>query len=373
MHILFVTFGELSFGCRDVRPVAILCALADAGHQIDVVASHSTIPDHPHIRFLTGETTQCIPRRKLRKTTILTTGLMSYDVIHAVDDAVVWVSRICKIRKIPLVYDASRCFTSSVGTVPFRFWELFPAHAQRLEKALLRQAVIILTPSKTLSVDLKKISPGASIVQVEDVPLQSFFPKRDIELSKLVGRFEGEPAAIVVVSIFPESGVEMNKLLMAVRKVVDVIPQIAFFFKARLSTEAKAAAANLNILGRCKFFKIDETEEYLAALDIADAALFIPHVGARYVNAELFTLLRSPAPVVAVHDAAYSDLFTENNSVQVLLNPESIAEGLLRVIQEPLLSIGISMEGQQLIADKYSLSSFKHKIRMAYREVLNNE
>lgn len=371
MNILFVTFGELSIGGGNTRPVSVLRALADAGHQVDVVASRAKIPDHPYITLLAGDGDQSISEHRIRIEVLRATGRSSYDVVHAVDDAVPFVFWLCRLRRVKLVYDASRCFTGSVGIAPSLLWKWFPGYFCRLEKKILQQAAAILTPCQVLSEDLKGIDSDVKIVQVEDVPVQSLFSGREIDRSSLLNRFEGHSSFIVVCSILPGNRTELRKLLVAARKVVESIPHVAFFFKGDLVSEAAAMAANLDIQSRCLFLETNETEDFLSALDIADAALLVSQSGDRYVHPEVFTLLRSPPPLVVVQDGAYDKLLTEENSVQALPSPDSIAEGLLRVIQEPLFSIGIAAEGQQLIADNYSLSSFKHKIRMAYHEVLN--
>lgn len=161
----------------------------------------------------------------------------------------------------------------------------------------------------------------------------------------------------------------MRKLLLAARKVIDALPGTGFFFRGLPVSEAESMARNLDIHKRCVFLNPDETADYFAALDIADATLFVPQPGGRYIDPEVFTVLQSPSPLVAVQEAAYNDTLDGRNSIQVVSTAESIAEGLLRVFQEPLLALAIAVEGQQQIANHHSFSSFKHKIRMTYHDL----
>lgn len=373
MDILFVTFGELSIGGGAVRSVSILRALADAGHHVDVVASHVDLPDHPNIRILMGSQKNTISKYRLRMEVLWATGRHPYEALHAVGDAVVFLSGMARLRKIRLVYQAVRCFSGPVGNGPSCLWRFFPGHFQRLEKRILLQSTAVLTPCRTLTSDLLAMVPDAEVAQIEDVPAQSLFCGREIDRGALLSRFEEPSSAVVVCSILPGSRTGLRNLLMATRKVIDSIPAAVFFFKGSLVPEAKSMAASLDILGRCSFFAENETETFLSSLEIADAALLVPPSDGRYVHHEVFSLLRSSAPLVAVQNPAYGNLLTEQNSIQVLLSSESIAEGLLRAIQEPLFSLGIATEGQQLIAKTHSFSSFKHKVRMVYHEVLKQE
>ena len=372
MDILFVTFGELSVGGGNARSVSVLYALADAGHQVDVIASRALISEHPHINVLSKDSGSCISRNKLRTKTLRVTKRGSYDVVHAVDTAVSFIYQICKLRKLPLIYDASRCFTGTVGLAPSRLWTFFPEYFRRREKRILQYASVILTSCKALTDDLTNKVPAVVVVEIKDVPFQSLISRKEVDRSALLNRFKEKTSALVVCRILNGSSAELHKVLMTARKISEVIPHVSFFFKGVSLPEAKTVARNLDLSDRCIFLEPDEIEDYLEALDCADTALFVPHSGERYIRPELLTMLRSPAPVVAVHDEAYDDLLTDQNSMQVFSSAESIADGVIRVIKEPLFSIGIVTEGQKLISENYSFASFKHKIRMAYYEVMNN-
>ncbi len=372
MNILFVTFGELAAGGRNARSVSALYALADAGHQVDVIAPSATITNHPKIRVLSKYSPSDIAHYKLRLKIIRVTKRSSYDAVHAVDHAVSFMARICKLRKLSLVYDATRCFTGPVGIAPSKIWIFFPGYFQRKEKRILQQAVVVLTSCKMLTRDLRNQVPEAQLVEIKDVPFQSLLSKKEIDRSALLSRFKKKPAVIVVCRVLNESSAELNKVLMSARKIIEFIPDITFFFKGVSLPEGEMMARNLDISEGCIFLEPPEVAEYIAALDMADAALFVPRSDERYVRPEILTMLRSVVPIVAVHNEAYDGLLTDKNSVQVLLSAESIAEGVIRVINEPLFSMGLSSAGQQLIAENYSYASFKHKIRMAYQEMQNN-
>ncbi len=170
----------------------------------------------------------------------------------------------------------------------------------------------------------------------------------------------------MVCSALPGHAVGFRQLLMAARKVIDVVPGAVFFFKGAPQRQAEKMAANLDITDHCVFLSPDEPESFFSALEIADAVLMVPRGESRYIHPQVYTLLHAGAPLVTIHDAVYDKVLTEKTSVRVLSNSESIAEGLLRVIQEPLFSLAVALEGQQLVADRHTYSSFKHKVRMAY-------
>jgi glycosyltransferase involved in cell wall biosynthesis len=373
MKILFVTFGEVSVGRGGVRSTAVLRALADAGHQVDVLSARCGLSSHLKVCCLNECCSVSVSPRRLKLQILKAISGNSYDVVHAVDEAACSVARICRLKKVPFIYDAVRCLTGAVGRPPSKRWMLFSRHFSRLEKKTISLARYVLSPSDTLSADLRSLVPDAEICQIEDAPIQSLISGKEMDAAFLEKRVKDPVSSWVVCCVLPGSLKEMKKLLMAARKVVEVVPRVAFVFRGTRTDECRQMAANLDIEERCIFLEDKETVEFLAALEHADAVLLLSGRRERYIHPEVFTLLNSSAPLIAVQDSAYSDLLSDKNSIQVLSSTDSITEGVLRVIQEPLFSVQLATEGQQLIADHYSFSSFKHKIRMLYHEVLNKE
>ena len=345
-------------------------ALAEAGHQVYLAASRILIPDHPNMKILAGHNEKITPRQ-IRMTVAKAASAMKFDAVHAMDAAAPFCVQICRVRKIKLIYDASRCFTGKFAQPISKRWKWFPNHYAAKERQLLRKADAVMVSQALLVSDLKSVYNDVEPVLMEDVPLQSLWPSRESGSAQLNQRLEEPASFLVVCCVDGASHSNLRKLLMAARKVIDTLPGVSVVFRGLSAEAAEPMAVSLDIGKRCCFLGPDEVELYLSALDIASAALFVPDAEKRYVSPELFTLLNSQAPVVHVQDAATDGMLSETNSVPVLLHTDSMAEGLLHVLQEPLFSLGLSTEARQLMADHYSLSSFKHKLRMLYHETLN--
>ncbi len=366
MNILFISYAEVSLCRGRVRAIAMLYALADAGHRVDLLTPYIDLPDHPHIRVLAGSESRSVCRGRLRTAALRAARQNAYDAVHAVDEAVFFARRLCRWKKIPLIYDAARCFSGKAATLPSNLGKFFPKHLQRMESKVLERAALIFSPSHVLTADLSGVDRNAQVMQLEEIPAQPLYARRNADQSSLSGPSGKGPGQVVVCSALPGHALEFRKLLMAARKVIEAVPDTTFFFKGIPQGQAEKMAANLDIARHCVFLSTDDPNPFLSALEIADAILMVPHGGSRYIHPQVYTLLHAGAPLVTIHDAVYDKVLTEKTSVRVLPNSESIAEGLLRVIQEPLFSLAVALEGQQLVADRHTYSSFKHKVRMAY-------
>jgi len=392
MNILFISYAEVSLrkGEGGVRAAGMLRALADAGHRVDLLAPFTDLPDHPHIRVLVGSGGKPLRRaqdRPVRRARLRMAGRYaawrgSYDAVHAVDESVFFAMRLCRWKKIPLVYAATRCFSGKAGSGISGLGRFFPKHLHRLEAKVLERANIVFSPCSALTADLCGVDRDARIMQLEDIPAQPLYVQRNADKPILSSKEPAlsspngpvlspskRPGPVVVCSALPGHAVGFRQLLMAARKVIDVVPGAVFFFKGAPQRQAEKMAANLDITDHCVFLSPDEPESFFSALEIADAVLMVPRGESRYIHPQVYTLLHAGAPLVTLHAAAYDEVLTEKTSVRVLPNSESIAEGLLRVVQEPLFSLAVALEGQQLVATRHTYSSFKHKIRMAYHDL----
>ena len=370
MNVLFVSYAEISLRGEGMRSAAMLRALADAGHGVDVVAPLVRIQDHPCIRELARED-DGPPRKRSRMRAKARQAVRQtkYDAVHAVDDAVFFALRLVRWKKIPLVYDAVRRFSGKAGQAPSRLWKAFPRFLYRQEVKVLGRAALVYSSCAALTADLRAAEKNAAVVQLEDVPVQSLLPGLDIDKASLFSSLGGSAGAIVVCDMLPGSAAGLRNVLMAVLKVVEVIPDVTFFFLSEMPAQAGEMVQKLDISSNCVFLPPDDSETFLKALHVAAAALLIPPVGSRYIHPRVYTLLHAPAALVAVHDAAYDDVLTEQTTIPVLADSDSMAAGVLRAIQEPLFSRTIGTHGQQLVADHYSFSTFKHKVRMKYHEL----
>ena len=370
MKILFISYTTISLSKKGgVRSVAMLRALADADHKIDLVSPHYDLPEHPNIRWLNKSEEIPKSRTKLQFESLRAILRGSYSAIHAVDDAIFFAARLARWKKIPLVYDASRCFSGKAAFGLSGAWKWFPKHVRAMELRALGQAAVIFSTCTALTTDLKGINAGVEPVQLPDIPIQPLCARPEIERSVLLDPFGKRPSTLVVCDALPSHTVGLRNLLLAVRKVVDTEPGTAIFFNGVLREPAEKMAASLDISNHCIFLESDDPAPFLSALGIAAAVLLVPQAENRYIHPEVYTLLHVGTPLVAIQNAAYNEVLTEQTSVRVLPNPDSIAEGLLRVIQEPLFSLAIAHEGQQLMADHHTYSSFKHNVRMTYQQL----
>ena len=369
MKILFISYKEVSLRRGTGRAVAMLQALADADHQVDLAAPFAGLSTSSNIRPLIRGSAG---RFAVHLVCLRAAFRESYDVIHAFDEAVFFAAQLARWKKCRLVYDATRCFTRRSGLRASKVWKFFPKHLRRREARVLGRVDLVFSPCSALIAELRGLDQEMAVIQLADIPVQSLCDRTAVESATWTESLGSRPETVLVCSLLPGAVVRLRKVLMAVRRVADAEPGVVFFFKGAEHEAGQKMAASLDIADRCVFLPPDEPESFLSALSLADAILLIPPRRGCYIHPQVYTLLQAGAPLVAVREPAFDEVLTEKTSLRVLPSTESIAEGLLRVLREPLFSHAVAIEGQQLAAC-HTFSSFKHQVRMAYRQLSQKE
>ena len=369
MNILFVTFGSLSLSGGASRSVSFLQALASSGNQVDVIASGVDICIPSNVKVLLGASSCAGRAVRLKVLGVLRSA--SYDAVHVVDDAVFFVSRIARLSKIPVIYEASRCFSGKKGSGFSLYKRLFPRSYCSQEKRLLESCSLVFSHCGKLTADLRNIASNCLLEEIVDVPLQSLCAQEGGSPSLVSEDFpECEAISkIVVFRVVRRDRGGIKKLLLAARKVVDRDSGVVFYFSGRRMGDMLSMADNLDVQSNCCFLSEDDPARYLSVLSLADVALFVPAADVHYPHADVITMLNSSAVVISISNSACSVLLSEENSIAVDYTATSIAERILQVVKEPLLVRELVSNALQQVADYHSFSSFKHKVRMAYKNL----
>jgi len=377
MKILIVT-SERYFCLRGIclRLMQIIAALQDAGHSVDLLCSGGgdesssahgeilrvRIPavfDLPWIRnAIMGIWAVC---RCMR---------CKYDVVQAHNDTA-WVGvMLKKVCGIKFIY----ALDAECGGLPRKgIWAtlLHPILSWRRasERCAIMHADVILTSSGSFSGDARKIAPGISVAQVESAPLQKSFQPDQIGAERLRREFAvGANRVVVYTGSFDRcQGIDL--LLRAARQVTERMPDVRFVLVGGEDEQVermKTLALRLDMAGVCFFTGERPLDEIPAFMTLADV-LVAPRIAGDHLAVKILTYMQSERPLVATRCAAHTQVLDDSCAVLVLPQAMEVAEGILQVIREPLLSAGLGREARSRISADYSLASFRHKIRNVYQ------
>ncbi len=363
----------------------MLVALGEAGHQVDLLChpwgGDLTIPGVRVLRVgrLPG---MCEIKAGPSLARVLLNVLLfgralglcmrgRYDVIHAVEESAffaVWLKRLFRCR---LVYDMDSCISDQLRYTRVSAFRPLLWLVDRFERSAMRRADFVLTVCESLSEIVRSRSPGARVVQVEDAPLQAVYQDDNEGAQRRCAELGLGRAPVVVYTGGFESHQGVDVLLRAIsiarRQRKDLRCVLVGGAPGQVS-RMREVARSLDLDGPCIFMGARPTEEMPAFMTLA-TVLVSPRTQGDHTASKIYTYMQSGRPIVATRLASHTQVLDETCAVLVLPQPDDLAGGILQVLKEPLFAAALAREARARVASRYSLASFKHRIRTAYQEM----
>ncbi|MFH0954343.1 MAG: glycosyltransferase family 4 protein [Verrucomicrobiota bacterium] len=298
-----------------------------------------------------------------------------YDVIHAVEESAFFAVWLKKIFRCRLIYDMDSSISEQLRYTGFTAFRPLLRLAELLERSAMRHADFVLTVCESLSDDVRRRSPSARVVQIEDAPLQPAFQEDGEGAARLRGELGlGNAPAVVYTGNF-ESYQGVDLLLRAIsilrRQRVDVRCVLVGGEPDQVA-RMKDAARSLDLAEPCIFVGKRPMEEMPAFMTLS-SLLVSPRTQGTNTALKIYTYMQSGKPIVATRLATHTQVLDDACAVLVVPQADDLAAGMLRVLKDPALGAALGKEAQARVAARYSLASFKHKVRTAYQELADGQ
>ncbi|OGV45481.1 MAG: hypothetical protein A2X46_01195 [Lentisphaerae bacterium GWF2_57_35] len=361
----------------------VLQTLKEAGHEIDVLCfpwgGHS---DPPGIRMI--RLGRWLWRRRssacsfhLRAWLDLwmfwrAVGLFlarPYDVVHALQESVFAGALLKRLFRCRLVYDVKFPISDKVHQHGFLLLRPWFRLLERYETHALASADLVLTMCPSLTDWVRAAVPSVRAVQIENAPLTPCGHADSDAVRRLRDdlKLKGGPVVFCGDLFGPCEGAEL--FVKASRIVAKNRPDAEFLVMscddARLR-RLKKLAQSLDLSDRFSFLVSPHSSMLPPLLTLSSVLVFS---GVRGIVAppELITCMQSGKPIVATRLPRHTQSLDESCAVLVMPQPDDVAAGILRALDESLLSNAMGREAQARVAAHGGLASFKHKVRTAYR------
>jgi glycosyltransferase involved in cell wall biosynthesis len=360
---------------------AMLRALSELGHSVDLLTypqgEDITITNVRHRRSARLPVGHVRPGFSLAKLALDVPFMLEawgrialgrYDVVHAVEEAAHLAAPVAAMRGLPLVMDVDSSIPEQLGHAawPLRGW--LPRLVRALERRALHRAAVTITVCTSLTEAVHRLAPSTSIFQIEDPPLvdgtQLAGPAQTDALRTSLGIQAG---MIALYSGNFESYQGVDLLVDATAR----LPNVTTIFMGGEPAEVlamKARAADHGCAHRCVFVGKQPPTELPAYLALADV-LVSPRCRGQNTPFKIYTYLASGRPMVATRIPSHTQFLDDSLAVLVDASPEGLAQGIDRVLADPLAALERAVRGRALIERDYGPRAFQEKVRRAYVRV----
>jgi len=297
-----------------------------------------------------------------------------YDLIHAVEEAAffsVWLKKLFKCR---LVYDVDSGMSDQLRDSRIFFLRSLASIEEWFEKITIRNSTFVLTVCESLTDRVKELVPDARVVQIEDAPLQSSFQSDKDGAAALREEYAlgTRPVVVYTGNLEKYQGVELLlRAVSIVRRQRDDVRCVIVGGEPPQIARLKKIADSLDMSSACIFAgkrPVDEMAKFMTMADV----LVSPRTKGVNTALKIYTYMQSGKPIVATRLPTHTQVLDEKCAILVLPQADDLAAGILRALKEPLLASALGKDAQARVASRYSLASFKHKVRTAYREMLGD-
>jgi glycosyltransferase involved in cell wall biosynthesis len=289
-----------------------------------------------------------------------------YDVVHAVEEAALFVAPWARLLGRPLVVDVDSSIPDQLRYSGFARRGPLPWLAEKLEAHALRHSAAVVTVCTSLTEGVRAKAPQARVFQIEDPPLvdpsQPAPPEAVAALRRALG-LGPEPTVLYSGNFEPYQGVTL--LLEAAARVKEA----QFLFMGGETGEIEALRAQAAASGaRCVFSGKRPPSELPAFLALADLVVS-PRTQGENTPFKVYTYLASGKAIVATRIPTHTQLLDDTLAFLVEPSAAGLAEGVRQALARPAEARARAAAGRALIERDYSAARYQEKIARAYAEV----
>jgi glycosyltransferase involved in cell wall biosynthesis/SAM-dependent methyltransferase len=293
-----------------------------------------------------------------------------FDVVHAVEEAVFFCLPAARLTRTPLIYDLDSHISDQLGYTGAIGNRRILAGIRALERHALGRARCVITVCRSLSEFVRSESPGATIFQIEDCPLEESLRDPDPErVQRLRRELDLEGRRVVLYTGNLEAYQGLDLLLEAMARLAEDRPDAVALLVGGEPDQVEVVRARARALRPEPRVVLAGKQppttmpEYMALAEV----LVSPRREGRNTPLKIFTYMASGKPIVATDLETHTQVLDPRTAVLVPPTAEGLAAGILRVLQDPPLARSLARAARERVERDYSYAAFRRKIEEVYR------
>jgi glycosyltransferase involved in cell wall biosynthesis len=369
-------------------PIAVdllVRALSAQGHEVDVLAYHlGSTPGYPNVtvhRMPRIPFIRSVPPGLSGKKLVCDVaffaamlGLLArrrFDVVHAVEESVFMAMVARALFGVPYVYDMDSSLSQQVLA---RLPALRPiAGALRLAEGLAVRYSDAVAPVCDALARMAEAHQPRRVVMLRDVSLLGRKPDgegaigRGADVRAELGPRAGTgPVAMYVGSLERYQGIDL--LLEAFALAARRVPALTLAIVGGRSqdiTRYERLAVRLGVGARVRFLgprPVERLGDYLAAADV----LVSPRIRGENTPMKLYSYLHAGKAVLATDLPTHTQVLGSDVALLVAARPEALADGLVRLGEDPGLRARLGAAGRRLIEERHNPAAFAAQVAALY-------
>lgn len=361
-------------------------ALGKLGHEVDLVVYHvgenvninnvviHRIPALPFVKHVKiGPSLIKIPLDIIMFFKAIQMLLMNkYDCIHVHEEAALFGSILKKIFKMSQIYDMHSSIPQQLVNFEFTNNKALIKLAFLGEKFIIKNSEAVIAICPQLGETVKSIDPEKKFWIIENPSVSGNNCKNlDVESDKIRNYLGVNNRKVILYTgtFEPYQGIDL--MIRSMPKVIEEVNDVLFLMvggeEAQIE-KMKSLVEQLDVKDHIKFTGKRPVIEMPLFMEIADI-LASPRITGTNTPLKLYSYLESGKPIVATNLSTHTQVLNEEVAVLTEPDPDSFAEGLLKILTNEDLGKKIGMKGKELAEIKYNYSAYLSKTEDVYNYI----
>lgn len=304
-----------------------------------------------------------------------------YDLIHAVEESAFIALALKRRFGIPYVYDMDSSIAQQI-TEKFPLLESVRSFLERFERRAVRESLGVVAVCQALEEVAARHAPGKLIHRVEDFSLLPDRPlttedastpasdvdggASDAELARLAA--EG-PVILYVGNLEPYQGIDL--LIDGFRSMGDRIPEARLGVVGGHPADVQRYRAKVDQMGlasRVRFVGPRPLGSLSTVLRYATIVVS-PRLKGQNTPMKVYSYLDSDRPVLATNLPTHTQVLDTDISLLVEPTADSMADGLVRLLEDPGLRSRLARAAKQRVRAEFSRDAYRRKMMAFYSAV----
>jgi glycosyltransferase involved in cell wall biosynthesis len=292
-----------------------------------------------------------------------------YDVIHSHEEAAFFCALLSALFRTPHLYDMHSSLPRQL--VNFGFGSRSPVVKLfgLLERLTVERCHAVITIGPDLEKHVEEMRPAVPLIRIDNMPVQIMSdPPRDGAAEELRGRLglRGKTPVVYIGTLESYQGIDL--LLDSATIVSGSDSSVAFIVVGGRPQQVEHWRREADIRGMdgcIQFVGSVPLEETAAYMEMAEI-LVSPRTGGISVPLKIYSYLLSGKPIVATNVPTHTLVLDESTSLLAEPTGEGLAEGILRLVDQPALRRQLGSNGRELAKERYSWEGYLERLATIY-------
>lgn len=290
-----------------------------------------------------------------------------YDVIHTHEEAGFFSVFLAWIFNLTHIYDMHSSLPKQLVNFKFGDNKLMIGLFEYLEKLVINTCDAMITIGPDLEEYVREINPAVPMQMIENLPLniEHSGSENPTQIKEEYGLQDGK--ILVYAGTFERyQGVDV--LIESFDSVVRRYPDTNLVLlggKPDQIKDCQELVSRLDLNGSVIFTGIVPIEDANTYIQLADI-LISPRIEGTSVPLKIYTYLHAGKPILATNIPAHSLVLNQDTALLVEPARDTLAEGLIRLLDDSELRKKLGTESKRLAEEKYGQAQYLAKLEKIY-------